>query len=133
MLDNLVDKAQSAFVPGRLILDNILTAKELIHSMNQYTSSVLGDFALKIDISKAYDRVSRIFLGQCLRAYGITSDTYKLIMNCVATASLSIIVRNSEKTFYKWERSETGMPSLTLPVYFICSGTLMDDSHNGSQ
>ncbi|RZC59006.1 hypothetical protein C5167_006308 [Papaver somniferum] len=80
MLDNLVGKSQYAFVPGRLILDNILTAKELIHSTNQ-SNSILGAYALKIDISKAYDRVSWSFLGQCLRAYGINGDTHHELCN----------------------------------------------------
>lgn len=52
-LNQLVDTAQSPFIPGRLIIDNIVTSNEIIHSMS-HSKSILGAFALKIDISKAY-------------------------------------------------------------------------------
>lgn len=53
----LVDKCQSVFVAGRSIQDNILIAFELIHSMKRKTKGKVGEMAVKIDISKAYDRV----------------------------------------------------------------------------
>lgn len=120
MLDQLVDKAQSAFVPGRLILDNILTAKELIHSMNQ-SNSVLRAFAHKIDISKAYDRVSWNFPSQCLRVYGICGDTHKLIMNCVTTTSFSIIVNGTPEGHFTSGRGlRQGCP-LSSYLFILCA------------
>lgn len=57
VLLKLVDISQSAFVAGRSIQDNILIAFELIHSMRKKTKRKMGEVSLKIDISKAYDRV----------------------------------------------------------------------------
>lgn len=56
-LPELIDKAQSAFIAGRHIQDNSLIAFELLHSMKKKHNRKVGDVALKIDISKAYDRV----------------------------------------------------------------------------
>lgn len=56
-LDKCVSEEQSAFVEGRSILDNALIATEIIHSMKRKTGGWKGELALKIDISKAYDRV----------------------------------------------------------------------------
>ena len=53
----LIDESQSAFVPGRAITDNVLVAFELIHYMKRKSYGKVGDVALKIDISKAYDRI----------------------------------------------------------------------------
>lgn len=44
-------------MPGRSITDNVLLAFETIHYMKQKKSGTDGDVALKLDISKAYDRV----------------------------------------------------------------------------
>lgn len=46
-----------AFVKDRAIKDNALIAFEAIHSMKRKNRGRYGEFALKIDISKAYDRV----------------------------------------------------------------------------
>lgn len=80
-LNDLIDKAKYAFLPGSII-DNIVTTKELIHSMSMF-DSIVGSFALKIDIRKACDRVSWKFLSQCLISYGIVGHTHNLIMQCV--------------------------------------------------
>ncbi|GMI90196.1 hypothetical protein HRI_002688900 [Hibiscus trionum] len=52
-----VDESQSAFVSDRLITDNVLAAFEIIHSMCTKRVGKKSHFALKLDMSKAYDRV----------------------------------------------------------------------------
>lgn len=56
VLDLCVDEVQSAFVPGQLNSDNIVAAYEILHSMKKKTKKV-GSFGLKLDMSKAYNRV----------------------------------------------------------------------------
>lgn len=48
---------QSAFIQGRLITDNILVAYEVLHTMSTRMKSREGFMALKLDMSRAYDRV----------------------------------------------------------------------------
>ncbi|XP_041026930.1 uncharacterized protein LOC121267125 [Juglans microcarpa x Juglans regia] len=48
---------KSAFVPGRLISDNIIVAFEALHTMNNKMTGKEGYMALKFDMSKAYDRI----------------------------------------------------------------------------
>ncbi|KAM1350177.1 hypothetical protein FF1_004140 [Malus domestica] len=49
--------SQTGFVPGRLISDNIIVAAEIAHYMHKRMSGWNGVMALKLDISKAYDRL----------------------------------------------------------------------------
>lgn len=67
VIDSLVDKAQSAFIKGRCILDNIVTTKELIFSLQKCRIPV---YVLKVDFSKAFDMVSWNFLLEMLVAHG---------------------------------------------------------------
>jgi hypothetical protein len=44
-------------VPGRLIIDNILVAFETLHHMQHNKMGRDGAMTLKLNMSKAYDRV----------------------------------------------------------------------------
>lgn len=56
-LQEIIDPAKSASVPGRLITDNILLAFESLHTILKPKKGKKGLMAIKIDMIKAYDRV----------------------------------------------------------------------------
>jgi hypothetical protein len=58
-LEKCVSEEQSAFIEGRSILDNALIAIEFIHALKRKTRGRRGEMALKIDISKACDKLMR--------------------------------------------------------------------------
>lgn len=56
-LKEVVGKAQSLFIKGRLITDNIIVATEINHYLKRKRQGKVGYVALKVDMSKAYDRM----------------------------------------------------------------------------
>ena len=57
VMQDIVCENQSAFVAERLITDNVLVAHELMTHISRKTKGKCGEMALKLDMSKAYDRV----------------------------------------------------------------------------
>ncbi|KAL0458268.1 UNVERIFIED_CONTAM: hypothetical protein Slati_0454000 [Sesamum latifolium] len=91
-LNTLISPSQAVFVPGRLITDNVLVAYELHHFLKHKNRGKKGFVSLKLDVSKAYDRVEWRFLGSVLLRLGFHAKFISLIMTYVTTVSFSFLL-----------------------------------------
>jgi hypothetical protein len=79
-LPNVIDHEQSAFIQGRLITDNALIAMECFHWMKKKRKGKKGVMALKLDMSKAYDRIEWQFVEKVMSIMGYPPRLVALIM-----------------------------------------------------
>ena len=70
ILPAIISDTQSAFANGRLITDNFLVAFETMHHISQKKLGSRGEMALKLDMSKAYDRVEWMRLEKIMEKVG---------------------------------------------------------------
>ena len=65
--------------------------------MKNYYSGSNGFMALKLDMSKAYDKVEWVFLENLMRKIGFCEQWIGLIMVCVKIVTYSILVNGEPK------------------------------------
>ncbi|KAL5571127.1 hypothetical protein UlMin_020724 [Ulmus minor] len=95
VLDDIIGDPQRAFIPGRLITDNVLLGFEVMHWIRQHRGGKTGYATLKLDMSKAYDRVEWIFLKEMMIKLGFSLQWVKLIMRCLNLVSLFFLVNGN--------------------------------------
>ena len=95
VLDDVIGDPQSAFVLGRLITDNVLLGFEAMHWIRQHRGGRTGYAALKLDMSKVYDRVERSFLRGMMIKLGFAGQWVELIMRCISSVSYSFLINGA--------------------------------------
>jgi hypothetical protein len=70
LFGDLIADTQSAFIPGRLIMDNALIAFECLHALKHGSKKSKEFDVYKLDLTKAYDRVDWSFLEGVLKHLG---------------------------------------------------------------
>ncbi|KAL2469602.1 Myosin-10 [Abeliophyllum distichum] len=92
VLPDITSTFQNAYVPGRLVTDNIIAASKLMHFLKLRTNGKFGCLALKLDISKAYDRIEWDFIMMVMKRLGFSERWCQLINGCISTPIFSFLI-----------------------------------------
>lgn len=92
ILPGIISEEQSGYVKGRQILDNILLAQEMVHTLQ---SRKVEGMLMQLDLSKAYDKVSWNYLESILDAFGFCKHWINWILALIKSSRFSILVNGS--------------------------------------
>jgi hypothetical protein len=92
VLPHIIFLNQSSFILGRLITDNMLAVYKTLHTMHLRMYGKEGFMTIKLNMSKAYDRVKWHFLEAVMKHMGFDNKGIQLIMICMSTTSCAVLV-----------------------------------------
>jgi hypothetical protein len=115
ILPFIISPEQSGYVEGRKILDNILLAHEVIHSLQTTGNPCM---LLKLDLSKAFDKISWAYMKVVLLAFGFAQDWVNWILNLTSSAFFSILINGiPSRPLLTHSWNTTRGPSVPLPLH----------------
>ncbi|XP_060212091.1 uncharacterized protein LOC132639670 [Lycium barbarum] len=117
-------------IKGRAITENILLAQEIIEDIKKPNRG--GNVVLKLDMTKAYDRVFWKFLGLTLRKLGFFDQWVDITHNYIANNWYSVIVNGGRHGFFTSSRGLRQGDPLS-PSLFTLSVELLSQMLNKLQ
>ena len=94
----VIGESQTAFIPGRHILDGVLILHEVLHELR---SKKKQGIILKLDFEKAYDKVSWSFLTEVLTKKNFPEKWNSWILSAVSGGRVAINLNGERGEYFR--------------------------------
>jgi hypothetical protein len=101
MLSDIILEEQFSFIFKRKTHDAVSLDQEASHSIK---SQKIPSFTLKIDLSKAYDKFSWVFIRIVLIQMGMNLHSVNWIMRYISSAPFVVLINDSPSNFFHSSR-----------------------------
>jgi len=101
LLPLIISPEQSGYVEGRQITDGIILTHELIHSLKLTKKPGM---LLKLDLSKAFDSLSWVYIQKILIAFGFAHSWVRWIYSLISSAFFSVLINGTPSATFRPSR-----------------------------
>jgi hypothetical protein len=131
--NKLINKSQTAFIPGRSILEGVVILHEIQHELR---STKTKGVIIKLDFEKAYDKVNWNFLFEVLRQKNFPDIWREWIQQCIEGGKVGINLNGEHGNFfntYKGLRQGDPLSPLLFNLVSDVLGSMLDKAKINGQ
>jgi exonuclease III len=122
VLEPIIDKSQTAYIPGRSVADNL---RSNFFTKKYCRQNNLNTVLISLDAKKAFDSVDHQYIEETLRAYGFGKkfiDIFKLLYKNITAR---ILVNGFQSESIKIERGVKQGDALSCAIFILCIDPLL--------
>jgi len=126
-LDKLISVSQTAYIPGRVVHDNL----RMFEFYKDYCRKENIDALLiSLDAKKAFDSVSHKYLQEVLRAYGFSEEFIALVKLLYKDIKANIMINGFKSVIIRIARSVKQGDALSCALFILCIDPLIRKIEN---
>jgi hypothetical protein len=128
-LDLIIDKSQTAYVPGRSVMDNL---RANFYMKGKCKKKKINSVLISLDAKKAFDSVDHSYIRKTLEAYGFGEHFIKTFQTLYKDISARILVNGFTTEPIKIERGVKQGDALSCSIFIICIDPLLRNLNSNS-
>jgi len=101
ILSRNISKEKFGFLDGRQIHEAVGVAQETLHSIKRSRKKRV---MVKIDLSKAYDRINWLFIRMLMTHLGFGINFINWVMGCISNLSFAVLINGATSSFFYSQR-----------------------------
>jgi hypothetical protein len=117
VLDSILDPAQTAYVPGRSVADNL---RANFYMKNYCLKNNVNSVLISLDAKKAFDSVDHKFIECTLRAYGFGEGFINIFKTLYKDIKARILINGFQSESIDIKRGVKQGDALSCAIFIIC-------------
>ena len=122
VLDKVISPAQTAYIPGRVVHDNL---RIFDFYKNYCQTNNVDSLLISLDAKKAFDSVSHKYLHEVLRRYGFSDDFIETVKLLYRDIKANIMVNGYKSVMIQIARSVKQGDALSCALFILCIDPLL--------